>query len=242
MMTIERGIRSELLKYRRTVIYWFHLCLPALGAGIFLLYLALYSQTETTAKLALILELIALVQPIIIALICGITCLLDENAGHFQAILINPMGRIKSFFSKLSALTLLGAFSTMLLIASILAGSILFSLAPLPSNIFAGAGMILFLGTLPLYVIHIFLSLRWGLGVSVFVGMAESLLVIMFSNVPTFTWPFLPCTWAVKFMQSRLYAIPITIAQIVTTVVIFAFCLLFSFAWFQRWEGKNSFE
>ncbi len=241
-MDLGRGIRSELIKYRRSAILWLHLTLPALGAGIFLLYLALYPHTETIGKMALILELTALALPILVAVVCGMAAMLEEKTDQFQTMMMHSTGRARSYLSKLLTLVLLGALSTMLLIGSILGGSIIFSLTRLVGKIFWQAGAFLFLGTIPLYFIHLFLSLKWGLGASVLVGMAESLLVLMFSNAETFTWPFLPCTWAVKFINVRLFAIPVSKAQVVTIVANFIIYLLLSLVWFRRWEGRKSFE
>ena len=71
-MPILRGVRSEILKLRHTAVLWMHLLLPVFGSAVFLLYFTLYPQEENIRKIFLILELTAIVFPVIISLVCGI--------------------------------------------------------------------------------------------------------------------------------------------------------------------------
>jgi ABC-2 type transport system permease protein len=241
-MTVVRGIRSEFIKLRHTAVLWLHFLIPVLGAIIFLLYFALYRNTENMNKMVLVLELTAVVFPIIVSVVCGMMGALEEKAGHFQGMMMSPAGRVMPYLNKLLAAVLLGGISTVLLAGFTVVGSTVFSLAQLSGRVFWGAALAMFLGTIPLYIIHTFLSIQWGLSASVFVGIAESLLAVMFSNVDTVIWPFLPCAWGVKFLQNTLFAVPMPITETGIVIALSAILLILSFVWFGRWEDRKSFE
>lgn len=249
-MPVLRGVRAEFIKLRHTAVLWLHILIPVVGAGVFLLYFSLYPQVEDSSKLGLVLQLTAVVFPIVIGVVCGMMAALEERAAGFQGMMSNKDGRVIAYVNKLLTAILLGGLSTVLLVAIVMAGSSIFSLTQLSYSAFGLATLGMFLGSMPLYTIHLFLSVKWGLGASVFIGVVESLLSIMFSNVDVAIWPFFPCAWGVKILQNILHAIPtslwmifdrIGVELLIITVLSVAFLLL-SFAWFQRWEGRKSFE
>jgi len=248
-MSLLRSIRSEFIKLRHTAILWFHILIPVIGSMVFLLYFALYPQVEDNSKMSLVLELTAVVFPVIISVVCGMMAALEEKSS-FQGMMSNKDGRTISYLSKLFTAIFLGGFSTVVLIGMTMSGSSIFSLAQLPSRTFVLGSLGMFIGSVPLYTIHSFLSIKWGLGCSVFIGVVECLLAIMFSNVNAVIWPFVPCTWGVKILQNIIYSASISagliiekmgVAIIIIIVLSVAFLLL-SFVWFQKWEGRKSFE
>ena len=241
-MSIIRGVRSELLKLCHTAVLWLHVMIPVIGAAVFLLYFALYQNTENIKKAALVLELTAVVFPIIVGMVCGMMSSLEERAGHFQTMMMSPAGRVIPYLNKLFAAISLGGTSTLLLVGLIAAGSNAFSLEHISWEVLFLSAFGMFLGTIPLYVIHMFLSIGWGLGISVFVGVAESMLAVMFSNVDIVTWPFIPCAWGVMFLRNTLFSVTMTMSEIIPIIVLSLVFLLLSFAWFGRWDGRKSAE
>lgn len=241
-MVIFRGIYSELIKLRHTAVLWLHALIPVLGSAVFLLYFARYRQIKTGTKMALVLELTAVVFPIVVSVICGMMGELEEKTGHFQVMMSNQTGRVMPYLNKLLTAVLLGGFAMALLILVTVTGSTAFSLVQLPYKMFADAALSVLLGTIPLYIIHMFLSIQWGLGASVFVGVAESLLAVMFSNVNTAIWPFIPCSWGIKMLKNTLYAVPASIGDAGIITALSTAFLILSFVWFQRWEGRKSSE
>jgi len=87
-MPILRGIRSEFIKLRHTAVLWIHILIPVLGAAVFLLYFALYPQVEDSSKMAFVLELTAIVFPVVISVICGMMAALEEKAAFPQLYLL----------------------------------------------------------------------------------------------------------------------------------------------------------
>ncbi|MFP3153456.1 lantibiotic immunity ABC transporter MutG family permease subunit [Lachnospiraceae bacterium ZAX-1] len=241
-MAVIRGIRSEFIKLHHTAFLWIHALIPVLGAALFLLYFALYYKIETDVKMALVLELTSVVFPIIISVVCGMMITLEEKAGNFQGMLSNQNGRAITYLNKLLTAILLGGLSVGLLVILTLCGSTILSLVQLPVRLFTYAALGMFLGVIPLYIIHMFLSVQWGLSVSVFVGVVESLLAVMFSNVNTGIWPFIPCAWSVKIIQNTLSIVNISGMELTIVTALSMIFLLLSFIWFQKWEGRKSFE
>ena len=249
-MAILRGVQSECIKLRHTAISWLHLIIPLVGAAVFSLYFLIYSQVTNDQKMALVLELTASIFPIIISVICGMMVNLEEKAGNFQVMLSNKNGRIIPYFSKLITAVMLGGIATTLLVSFTLLGLTLISTDPVPYGkiVFATLGM--YLGSIPLYVIYMFISIKWGLGSSVFVGVIGCLVSIMFSNVNVGTWVIIPFAWGVKILQNFIHITPISlssfsdkfIGELGIIVIITLLLLLLSFLWFHKWEGRKTFE
>ena len=244
-MAIIRGIHSEFIKLRHTAILWLHLFIPLIGAMVFTFYFIFYPQVTGNQKLSLVLELTAAIFPIVISVVCGMMATLEEKAAGFQVMLSDKNGRVIPYFNKLLTAIILGALA-MIVLVSLIGLSLYFTTSnqvAYPRLILGAVGM--FIGAIPLYFIQMFLSIRWGLSSSVFVGVIGSLLAIMFSNVDVASWVFIPFAWSMKTMQHLIQVIPLSakfggeLGIIATISLIF---LLFSFIWFQRWEGRKSFE
>ena len=242
-MPILRGIRSEFIKLRHAAVLWIHILIPVLGAAVFLLYFALYPQVEDSSKMAFVLELTAIVFPVVISVICGMMAALEEKAAGFQGMLSNKDGRTISYLNKLAAAIILGGISTALLVGITFFGISFFSSAQVSYGKFALAALGMFAGSVPLYMIQMCLSIKWGLGGSVFVGVIGSLLSIMFSNVDAAIWPFIPFTWGIRILQNIIHTTTISTGIELSIVIgVSAIILFLSLVWFQRWEGRKSSE
>lgn len=248
-MSLLRNIRAEFIKLRHTAVLWIHILIPIIGSMVFLLYFALYPQVEDNSKMSLVMELTAVVFPIIISVVCGMMAALEEKTS-FQGVMCNKDGRTISYLSKMLTAIILGGFSTVVLMGITMSGSSIFSLAQIPYGTFALAALGMLIGSMPLYIIHSFISTKWGLGCSVFIGVVECLLAIMFSNVDAAIWPFVPCAWGVKILQNIFYSASASTwliiekmrLEIIIIIVLSVAFLLMSFVWFQKWEGRKSFE
>ena len=80
-----------------------HLCLPVVGALLFIVYYVLYGSTADYKKLKMILEITATVFPLLISVIVSLNVLLEEKASHFQILLEVP-NRYKVMLTKLVVL------------------------------------------------------------------------------------------------------------------------------------------
>ena len=110
-MSVADAIRSEREKVKHTSFGLLHLCLPVLGATIFIIYYFLYGNMEDEKKLKMILELTATVFPLLISGIVSLNITLEERAAHFQMLLAEP-NRCKIIVAKLIYLYSMGIFRT----------------------------------------------------------------------------------------------------------------------------------
>lgn len=112
--------------------------------------------------------------------------------------------------------------------------------------------LLVFIGCLSTYMIHLWVSIMLGGGASIGLGFVETLIALLsITNLGENIWYFLPCTWASRL--SATYIVGSELADssylikeftmwgyvaIPITVVIFTGSLL----WFNRWGGKSISE
>ena len=85
------AVHSELVKVKHTPFWTMHLCLPVVGALLFIVYYVLYGSTADYKKLKMILEITATVFPLLISVIVSLNVLLEEKASHFQILLVEKL-------------------------------------------------------------------------------------------------------------------------------------------------------
>ncbi len=103
-------VRSEQIKMKHTPFRAIHLCLPVMGAVLFVIYYLLYGNTTDYKKHKMILELTATVFPLLISVVVSLNVTLEEKASHFQTLLAVP-NRQKILLAKLAAKTNMWCFN-----------------------------------------------------------------------------------------------------------------------------------
>lgn len=243
-------LRADLLKMRRTPFLLIHLLTPLLGAGLFLAYYSISAASEA-GKVIAFMQAIACAYPTVIGLVCAMAAEQEAVAGRFQGMLGLPAGRTTTFFSKL--LLLLG-FS----LGAVLLVFVLFSLG------FAGmlgqdrhgipfyitGSVILFASNIVLYLLHFAVSLRFGRGLSIGIGITGSLLAaLMLTGLGDILWPFIPFAWGGRFLSlleiQHSGGLPSFAETRLATGV--SICIgatiaagLLSMLWFYKWEGRSA--
>lgn len=191
--------------------------------------------------------LLGAILPIIFGAITSKVVDMEASAGRFQVILSTTKSRSKAYGGKLIMLLLSFLFSISLAV---------FIFAMLFGNQATMAWLIelllVFIGCLSTYMIHLWVSLMLGGGASIGLGFVETLIALLsITNLGENIWYFLPCTWASRL--SATYIVGSELADssylikeftmwgyvaIPITVVIFTGSLL----WFNRWGGKSISE
>ena len=191
--------------------------------------------------------LLGAVLPIICGVITSKVVDMEASAGRFQVLLSTTKSRSKAYGGKLIMLLLSFLFSISLAV---------FIFAMLFGNQATMAWLIelllVFIGCLSTYMIHLWVSLMLGGGASIGLGFVETLIALLsITNLGENIWYFLPCTWASRL--SATYIVGSELAgssylikeftmwgyvAIPITVVIFTGSLL----WFNRWGGKSISE
>lgn len=238
------AVHSEMIKVKHTSFWAIHAIIPILGALIFILYFMIYQDLNEYRKFKLILELIALVFPLLISVIVGINITQEERASYFQAILAVP-NRSKLFGAKLVMLYVAGILALAILLGLFIFGSSILKLvSPLSIIVLMQAAIGLALGNLIVYMWHLFLSLKFGLGISIFCGVFESLQCILYSNIKLQgIWRYIPFAWSMDWIQDILNDRLLDRMVEWTIIVVLMTCFsLVIIRWFYYWEGRKNYE
>ncbi|MGQ3478705.1 lantibiotic immunity ABC transporter MutG family permease subunit [Paenibacillus sp. TY11] len=252
MISFFRNLKSDMLKLRRQPLLLVQLLMPLLGIAIFLAYYS-FTPYSPIAKVDGYLQVLAVALPTMIGIVCSIAADQESAAGNFQELLTSPV-KLLPFLSKLSLLLFLGFGSVLLAFGGFGAGFLyLLKESPYGLKFYVLAACILFLASIFLYVLHFFISLRFGKGASIGLGIAESLLsALLLTGLGDHNWIFIPAAWAARFITiwvqysgSSADAIPQAIQLdsgigycVVGTLAIMVLLGL----WICRWEGQNSLE
>lgn len=243
-MILLHSLKSEYTKTKHSSYLWIHLLIPFFGAILFVLYFSLYESTPLYNRCKMILELTATVFPILIGIITAVVTNMEEKASYFYRLLSFEHRR-GIYLSKLLLLFLSGTFSVLLLFGLFAGGvTIITPIESFPYFILLKSFLALIISGLFFYTVHLFISFKFSIGISIFISIVEALLTILFSNVSLpGIWKFIPFSWSVKLSefvlqgkQSEFYS------GLVTLIIITVITIFITTTWFQQWEGKKSYE
>ncbi len=250
MVSLYGLLRADLLKTRRTPFLLLHLLAPLIASGIFLAYYS-YSPWSTTDKVQAYLQTLGCAFPTLIALVCSMTAEQEALAGHFQGLLALPAQRIKVYLSKL----------LMLLIYSL--GAVLLAVIPfglgfrevlgessLGLDFYWKSAAILFGSNVFLYLLFSCVSLRFGRGPSIGIGIVGSLVAaLLLTGLGEGLWPYVPFAWGVRLVSvwtvhasgtQLTLAVSQADSGIIVCILATAVAAVLYGLWFQRWEGRSA--
>ncbi|GAA6410068.1 lantibiotic immunity ABC transporter MutG family permease subunit [Blautia hominis] len=238
------AVHSELVKTKHTPFRIIHLCIPVMGALLFVVYYFLYGSTADGKKLKMILELTATVFPLLISVIVGLNITLEEKASHFQPLLAVP-NRHKMILAKLTYLYGAGIISLSCLFLLFVFGIQFWGIADtvqLSTLTKAAAGMAFC--NLIIYALHLFLSFRFGLGISLFWGVFESLQCILYSNIELKgIGRYIPFAWSMNWVHDVMNnVLSIHGTEWIGIAVLTIGGVLLTLLWFSHWEGRKNDE
>lgn len=247
MRAFIRCFKAEFIKNKRSAILYIHIVLPVLCAVVFAGYYRI-SAWEESSKISAYLEVLATSIPFIIGIITGQALDIEYNAGGYQLLLGTIPSRSASFLGKLIFL-LSCFFGAVALALGLFAG--LYPVAPF--TLYGKALSLLLQTALPLYLIHLFIGMKFGKGATLGLGIAGSLFsALMITGLGDKVWKAVPWAWGVRAMDCTVlswcdpqhyllmhheFAIGMMIC-ICSAGCLLAACLL----WFYRWDGRKSAE
>lgn len=232
------AIRSELTKTKHTSIRALHVVMPIIGSVLFIIYFILYQNTDIGIKLKLIMECIALVFPLLISVVVGVNILQEIKASHLQNLLAVP-NRSIVLLAKLTVLYAAGIIALAMLFFLFIMG---IDLVGLLENIKISMLVRLFLGmaycNFVIYMIHIFITLKFGVGSSLLLGIFESLHCILYSNIELRgIWRYTPFAWTVDWIHDVIkQTLSIHGGEWIWVGIISIGLLLLLLRWFYFWE------
>lgn len=202
MKAFSRGMCAEILKMRHTFLIPFHIGIPLLGCTVFLMYYQ-FSGWDEMNRISGYMEVIGAVIPFAVSVVCAGNIRLEEQ-NHFQVLLGGRANKGKGLAAKCLVLAGLGFLAVAGAVLLFGAGSRFLSDSPggggyLSFRIYLLLAAALFLGSLPLYLEHLFLNLTFSGTVSQCVGVAQFLLAALFlTGLGDGRWQFFPCTWSAR--------------------------------------------
>lgn len=243
-MGLISAVHSELIKTKHTPFAALHIVVPLIGTLLFKLYYSLYVNVAECEKLNLILEITNTIFPLLISVVVGLNVVSEEKASHFQTLLA-VRSRSKLFLAKLTTLYGTGLTSLFFMFALFGFGISFMKLTSgIPLNVFIQAVIGLAFCNLVLYIFHLFLSLKYGLGISLLWGAFECLQNILYSNIELRgIWRYIPFAWSINWIHDTLnnrladYAAQWELIAILTVCI-----LLLIMTWFSYWEGRKNYE
>lgn len=237
------AIRSEFIKLRHTAYWIIHTFVPLAGAILFLFYFMFYGSVDSSEKVRLTMELTAMAFPLLISVIVGMNIAQEERSCHFQNLLA-VANRKTAFLSKLTTHFLSGMISLTMLFLLFGVGVNISSNESFPWKLLLLTLPGLAFSSFVLYVLHLFLNLKFGLGISLFWGVFECLQCILYSNIELHgLWRCIPFSWSVNWINEIFSGQLSGQGTEWTTNGILTGCILSAvLCWFTHWEGRKNYE
>lgn len=238
-------LKSEFYKIKHTWIPYIHVIIPIVYATIFYgaVKITGLKNYDSVFIIQNYLVLLGVVLPIVCGAITSKSIDMEVNAGNFQVLLSATKSRSKAYGGKL--LVLLTGSLLSISLAVLIFGFLFRNQSPTAWLI---EGLLLFIGCLSTYMIHLLISIIWGGGASIGLGFIETLIALLsMTTLGEKIWYFLPCTWSSRLSATYLVgsnlsdgtylnnelsmwfyiAIPMTILILICSLI-----------WFNRWDGK----
>lgn len=252
-----RCLRADFQKIKHTPFIWIHFIVPSLYAITFLLYLSGRKMPDQLHLYTGYIETMAVIMPLFIALLCSIVISQEENAGEFQVVRGGAISRSTKCISQIIMLVLMAVFSVFLSISIFVLGlKYILGVSNITYVVFFQGGLWIIVGSIILYLIHLFVSYAFGMGFSTLLGGVGVLVTaLMVTGLGDKAWKYVPWGWGVRFsdiigvihfgkiesavtfylMDEMLIAKLILVS---TTIIVFFISVL----WFTRWEGRKLYE
>lgn len=237
------------MKMRHTFLVPLHIVIPVMGSMIFLLYYRVAGGSEAT-QMAGYMEVIGIALPFAISIVCAGNVGLEEK-NHFQTFLGGSSCKGNSFQAKFLVLLGLGVMAISVAIFLFGVGyRFVLEKEGIPFKTYGQIAAILCMGSIPLYLEHLFLNLMFSKTVSLCVGVAHFLLSALFlTGLGDGRWFFFPCTWSAKgaalFLAFASEKVPkeillteMRMAAMVCLLLLVLICAIIRI-WFHFYEGRQ---
>lgn len=247
MGELYRSLKSDFYKLKSTLVLKLHIGIPLLMCVLFLGYFSI-TNYKVESMVSAYLEVLAVGFPFIISVMTSMITDQEEKAGEFQNLLASTKNKLATYFSKLILLLLLSIFSISIAVfifsAFIKGMSIEFYFKYILyitfSNIF-------------IYILHLFISLKYGRGLSICIGLAGSLIsALMLTGLGEGVWVYTPWAWGARLCDYNMFigidinlvsTISPIISRVLKTISVYTvLIIILSALWFKNWEGRKVYE
>jgi len=238
-------INAELIKIKRTPLFWAHIVLPILLNAVLVSYFS-YSPWDIKDKISAFYSTIALTLPTLSAIFCCNMAEQEANAGRFFNLL-SIRNKVLTFITKVIIIFVIDTLSVLLAtIIFYFSCKYLLSFTDIPFISLFKASIIIALCTLHLYFWHMYTAFRFSSGITIILGITDFLLGALFlTNLGKYIWQYVPVCWPSQISRiflthifiSNTFVLPkllVVLYGIVTVASIALFCF-----WTYNWQGKK---
>lgn len=241
-------LKADFLKTKRLSLPLAHILIPIGTAVLFIAYYT-YSPWSELMKIDVFYQVLGTALPVLIGVFCSVLAEQEYTAGAFQSLLI-ARKKYEPFLSKLIVL-LLWALGALLLASTLFGLGFHFVLGNylIPISFYLFMPLLLLGSSIVLYLLHLFLAFRFNRGVSLGLGIGESLVSALFlTDMGKYAWQYVPASWPARMSTTFLSAYTGDVTAEATLHTMLPVWAAFTFAaivfyiiWASRWEGtKNS--
>ncbi len=244
-----RYLKADFFKTRHVAVRLAHFLIPIGTAVLFTIYYT-DSPWNEYVKVDAYYQALGVALPTLIGTFCSMLSEQEHSAGGFQSMLMVQKKCIP-FLSKLLVLLFLGLGA--LLLASMLFGVGFYfvlgnRLVALPFHFLVS--FVLLGSSVFLYILHLFFAFYFNKGVSVGLGILESLVSALFlTDMGKYIWKYVPASWPARISSTFLSAYTGNAdadAVLDTMFPVWAIFTLLSIVlyiiWASRWEGTKSVD
>lgn len=240
-------LKSDFLKTKRLSIRMAHLFIPIVAAILFVAYYS-YAPWNELKKISIYYQVLGMGVPFLIGLFCVMLSEQEQTAGSFQTMLMAPK-KLIPFLAKLLLLLIFG-------LAALVLASVIFGIAFLVvlGNDLVGidfylfASIIMLVSSIPLYILHLFLALEFNKGVSISLGIVESLVSALFlTGLGNSIWKYVPASWPARISTTFLSVYNGDTGASAELSGVFPICFVvtigamaFYVLWANHWQGAKN--
>lgn len=251
MFKLFLSIKADYIKMKNTPFYLFHIWVPTIGIVTFLGRQFFVHNSDTVGTTGMYLQTISMFFPLLIGIICPMVIEQEAGAGRFKEMLGGFYGKQLSLISKILMLLFSGFISIGIAVGGFfIAFQFILRKNLLPVTFYVYVVLIIFASQTFLYLFHIWLSLMWGPGASIGIGIFETLIsALMHTGLGEGIWQYIPCGWGMRFsdyflvklyiLHQPLSKIPDFIQGIKNSILFTIIFGLVLIIWFNSYEGRK---
>jgi len=179
MREVFRTLRAEFWKMKHTLLPLLHLLIPAAGAAIFLGYYR-FAAFSDMGQVSGYIQVLAIALPVVASVLCSMSVELEAQ-NHFQTFLSTTTRKHSPLLGKWIVLTLWGFGAICLAVEGFALGyRYLLGKAFVSQEAYMAIIVAMTVSLANLYLIHLFLNLKASKGISMCIGISESLVAALF--------------------------------------------------------------
>lgn len=254
-MDIIRLMRADFLKVKNTSYYYIHALVPVIAAIMLVIYYGTKPDDGVGSAIGF-LETISIGFPLVIGVVCSLVIEKEAAAGRFKEMLSSKNGKFECLLSKLLVLVSCGFVSFYLSALIFYTGlKYVYNKETISLGLFMKVSLIVFATMVFFYIFHLWISLSFGIGASIGIGVFESLFATLLdTGLGEGIWQYIPCGFGSRLVKSYFlinypskYTAKLNLSSIISvnnTAVLN--CFIFTIVvgillviWFNYFEGRE---